>query len=385
MKGLHCHYHRLLLHLEVQQLLMIILQTMSSSTNNNITTHVPILDGMNYQEWESQMKGYLQSQGLWRVANGTVTRPADDQPVKQAKWDISDGMAQGALTLHISPNCRNHIGATSAETWTTLATAYGQVGISRIYGDFKALVSFRLSGTQHPAAEMEHFNTSLQQLVANGIDLTNNIVGLMYLSSLPSRWDHVAAIYLQGKNDITEITSVSVHQAILAEFERTKTSNQHHANAGISGLKIHGEHPRYKQGSAPTNQHKAEGNQPCPSNKKRTCHGGQKTKKGKGCAHFAERSPSPNPFTLAAPAILEPAHPMIVLQPSRATLKATVALFKPSGITYSKAVSTGPSSFTGAPAGPGPNTLQMEQERLQKQQVRPTMQALTNTARAKDP
>ena len=198
---------------------------MSSSNNNNIATHVPILDGTNYQEWESQMKGYLQSQALWRVANGTVTHPADDQPVEQAKWDILDDMAQGALTLHISPNCCNHIGATLAETWTALETAYGQVGISRIYGDFKALVSFKLSGTQHPAAEMERFNTSLQRLVANGINLPDNIVGLMYLSSLPSRWDHVAAIYLQGKNDITEITSVGVCRAILAEFERTKTSN----------------------------------------------------------------------------------------------------------------------------------------------------------------
>ena len=209
MKGLHCCYHRLLLHLEVKQLLTIILQTMSSN-NNNIATHVPILDGTNYREWESQMKGYLQSQGLWRVANGMVTHPADDQLVEQAKWDISDDMAQGALTLRISTNCRNHIGATSAETWTALETAYGQVGISRIYGDFKALVLFRLSGTQHPAAEMECFNTSLQRLVANGIYLPNNIVRLMYLSSLPSRWDHITAIYLQGKNNITEITSVGV-------------------------------------------------------------------------------------------------------------------------------------------------------------------------------
>ena len=182
---LHCHYHRLLLHLEVQQLLTIILQTMSSSNNNNIATHVPILNGTNYREWESQMKGYLQSQGLWRVANGMVTRPADNQPVEQAKWDILDDMVQDALTLRISPNCRNHVGATSAETWTALETAYGQVGISRIYGDFKALVSFRLSGTQHPAAEMERFNTSLQRLVANGIDLPDNIVGLMYISVKP--------------------------------------------------------------------------------------------------------------------------------------------------------------------------------------------------------
>ena len=247
---------------------MIILQTMSSSGNNNIATHVPILDGTNYWEWESQMKGYLQSQGLWRVANGTVTRPADNQLVEQAKWDILDDMAQGALALRISPNCRNHIGATSAEMWTALETAYRQVGISRIYGDFKALVLFRLSGTQHPAAEMEHFNTSLQRLVANSIDLPNNIVRLMYLSSLPARWDHITAIYLQGKSDITEINSVGVCRAILAEFERTKTSNWHHPNAGISGLKRHGEHPYYKQGSAPTNQHKAEGNQPGPPTKR---------------------------------------------------------------------------------------------------------------------
>ena len=123
------------------------------------------------------------------------------------------------------PTVHNHIGATSAETWTALETAYRQVGISRIYGDFKALVSFKLSGTQHPAAEMEHFNTSLQWLVENSIDLPDNIVGLMYLSSLPSRWDHVTAIYLQGKNDITEITSVGVCRAILAEFKRTETSN----------------------------------------------------------------------------------------------------------------------------------------------------------------
>ena len=181
-----------------------------SSNNNNIATHVPILDGTNYREWESQMKGYLQSQGLWRVAHGTVTRPADNQLVEQAKWDISDNMAQGALTLRISPNCHNHVGTMLAEMWTALGTAYGQVGISRIYGDFKALVLFRLSSTQHPAAEMERFNTSLQRLVANDIDLPDNIVGLMYLSSLPTKWDHVTAIYLQGKNAITDITSVGI-------------------------------------------------------------------------------------------------------------------------------------------------------------------------------
>ena len=114
MKGLHCRYHCLLLHLEVKQLLTIILQTMSSSNNNNIATHVPILNGTNYQKWESQMKGYLQSQGLWRVANGTVTCPADDQPVEQAKWTSRMIWCRVLSHLvHISQllqPCQRHVG-----------------------------------------------------------------------------------------------------------------------------------------------------------------------------------------------------------------------------------------------------------------------------------
>ena len=64
--------------------------------------------------------------------------------------------------------------------------------------------------------------------------------------------------------------------------------------------------------SVPANKpKKAECNHASPS-KKKIWHSGHNNK-GKGQVYYAEHSPSHNSFTLATPAILEPAHPMIVL------------------------------------------------------------------------
>ena len=83
------------------------------SSNNNasssITTYVPILNGSNYQEWESQMTAFLRSQGLWRIVNGTATRLDETtSPDTANKWDMSDNMAM----------------------------AFGTTGVSKIFGDF---------------------------------------------------------------------------------------------------------------------------------------------------------------------------------------------------------------------------------------------------------
>src|SRR5271170_7364656 len=45
----------------------ILLTDFNMSSNNTLTTAIPILDGANYQDWASQMEAYLQSMGLWRT------------------------------------------------------------------------------------------------------------------------------------------------------------------------------------------------------------------------------------------------------------------------------------------------------------------------------
>src|SRR5271163_4166576 len=319
------------------------------------------------------MKAFLQASGLWRIVNGTNTRPAAAGP-DQLAWDVSDDMALGHLTLRMSHNIRNHVGASSAATWTALQTAYGAVGVSRIYGDFKALVSFKFSVSQNPQAEIERFNVHERRLAAQQVIIPNAIQAMLLLAALPAKWDHIAAIYLQGKQ-IANVDPIEVRQAIVAEFDRTNSGGQQHAHR-ISAIKRKGEHPKWK-GKAPANKSSpAEGEQrPDSSSKKRTR---TRKPKGKGQAYNVDRSPSPNPFTLAAPAIVEPARPQIVLQQSRAPLNKphVVASYNSHGVTYSSVAASGGGRFSGIPPVPGPSTMQRERALLQRMNVRPTTEPL---------
>ena len=105
-------------------------------------------------------------------------------------------------------------------------------GVSQLFRDFKQVTQFRFSGTQHPAAEISCFNTYNARLVANGITLSDYVLGMLLLGALPSKWDHVAAIYLQGKTAHTQISYTEVQNAIVAEFDRTGVNpgQQQHAH-----------------------------------------------------------------------------------------------------------------------------------------------------------
>ena len=282
----------------------------SSQATNSISTYVPILDGMNYREWSAQMRAYLWLVGYWLIVNGTTTAPMD--LVELQKWTLSDLMANGAIELRCSLNIRDLIGTTSNATWTALSTAFSVTGVSCLFGDFKAVTQFCFSGTQHPAAEISCFNTHNQHLVASGVTLSGYILGMLLLGALPSKWDHVVAIYLQGKTAHTVIDYTEVRNAIIVEYDRTGTvggSQQHAHNS--STVKRRGTHdPSFSQQRSSTNAPKAKDNRQGSSNKKKP-----KKSKGKGKqAHFFEHEPAPTPFSLAASAV----RPTIALQPSRA-------------------------------------------------------------------
>ena len=205
------------------------------SSNNNdgssVATYVPVLNRSNYREWESQMTAFLRLQGLWRIVNWMATHPDEATHVDAAnKWDMSDNMAQGQITLRLDPTICNQVGATSAATWTNLANAFGTTEVSKVFGDFCALDEFRMSGSQHPGAEIERFNMHLQRLKLNQVDIPDSIVGLMVLSAMLAKWDHVSAIYLQGKTAIGQVSLSEVCQAVVAEFDWTGSGNQQHAH-----------------------------------------------------------------------------------------------------------------------------------------------------------
>ena len=148
-------------------------------------------------------------------------------------------------------------------------------------------------------------------------------LGNVALGALPSKWDHVAAIYLQGKTAHTAIDYTEVRNTIIAEYDRTGTvgGQQQHVHK-ISAVKRKGDHPSFSQQRSNINAPKARDEGQASSNKKKP-----KKSKGKGKqAHFVEYEPAPTPFSLAASAV----HPMIALQPSRAgPSTTTVASINP--------------------------------------------------------
>ena len=225
---------------------------------------------------------------------------------------------------------------------------------------------------QHPAAEISRFNTHNQHLVASGVTLSGYILGMLFLGALPSKWDHVAAIYLQGKTAHTNIDYTEVRNAIIAEYDRTGSvgGQQQHVHK-ISAVKRKGEHRSFSQQRSYSNTPKARDEGQASSSKKKS-----KTKfKGKGKqAHFVEHEPTPTPFSLAASAV----HPMIALQPSRAGPSTmTVVSINLNRVTYlTVATPQTAQKYTGASRKVGPNNLQKERGLLKRMNVTPTIQTL---------
>ena len=87
---------------------------------------------------------------------------ARTDPQELIAWTLSDSMANGNIELHLSHYICDLVGDTSVQTWTNLAMAFGATGVSKLFGDFRAMVQFHLSGTLHPSAEMSCFNTYVE-------------------------------------------------------------------------------------------------------------------------------------------------------------------------------------------------------------------------------
>jgi hypothetical protein len=108
--------------------------------------------------------------------------------------------------------------------------------------------------------------------------IPDDIISMMLLAALPAKWDHVAAIYLQGKTSITSVTSAGVRQAIVAEFDRMSSGKRQQAHK-ISAIKRKGEHSKWK-GKAPANKPSTAYDEPSGSSQQKKPR--QRFHKGKG-------------------------------------------------------------------------------------------------------
>ena len=183
--------------------------------SSQVEKHILIFDGTHFRALEAQMTAFLQSQGLWDMANGTWTCPTlamAPTPSNQEldTWDLKDEICNGQLTLHLAQNvCTGIVSATAALTWTNLQMQFASGGISLIYQDFKAVMTMKI-GISNPAKDMTSLYTYLECFRANQVVIPEYIQGMMLLNAIPNKWDHVTAYYVQQQQMVNTITFTAI-------------------------------------------------------------------------------------------------------------------------------------------------------------------------------
>lgn len=162
--------------------------------SNALSQLVPVLDGSNFLLWKRQMRAFLQSQDLWSIVNGTLTRPvpADpaaitpDEGIAMANWDTLAGRAIGNITLRLAPPVFQKVENMNAvEAWAELQRLYGEVSPSQVFEYFKKTALFRLDTTKQIRPQMDNLDGWYTALVAEQVNLPDFIKAMMLLMALP--------------------------------------------------------------------------------------------------------------------------------------------------------------------------------------------------------
>jgi hypothetical protein len=224
---------------------------------------------------------------------------------------------------------------------------------------------------------------------------------MLLLKAIPKEWDTIAQIYCSGMQ-MANVTFDGVCDAIMAEFEQiARPAQLAHQADKISAVKRKGASPRFKEQRKNNSAlHPATDAPQDESSKKRIRKGSkwEKARKARAAHNIVSSAFVPNavlnrmqethymeagPSTSRVEEVVEPPAPTpvtIVGGPSRAPNRSAAPVFigsvRPSGITYSKAVTLPMQSVSGSMPAKAPFNMGKERELLKKVGVRPTAEPL---------
>ena len=259
-----------------------------------------------------------------------------------------------------------------------------------IFKDYELTHSIRLTTGENPEIQIQQLWTILERLQANRCVISNYLQGMLLLKAIPKKWDTIAQMYCNSMQ-MANITFSGVHDTIMAEFEHTaRPAQMSHQAEKISAVKRKGLSPCFneqrKQYSAPRPASDAPQGE---SSKKRTRKGGKREKAHKAHAAHSIVSSAFVPVavlnhmqethhiqasTLRVEEVVEPPAPTpaltVVGGPSQAPVRSaapvSVTSYKPTGITYSKAVTLPMQSTSGLSSSKASFNMEKEQNFLKK-------------------
>ena len=260
-----------------------ITSTITMSSSNGVDKLVPIFDGWDFRLWQEKISDYFNSQRLWKYVSGALPCPAPAnaaaptaaETAEIAEWDEVDEQVHGIIAMRLLSNLRTHLGSASSprtakQAWDSLVSSFGQMGISGLITDFHRAAFTKVSGMQNPQVKIQAIHTLWERLQANQIEIPDYIQGMLLLGAIPNKWDHIAAMYMQGMQTMMSVTFTSVQQAIMAEYEWTQCPSSNIATK-ISAVKRKGKSPQFSEQRQAKPRYAANHNQedrPAPKKKR---------------------------------------------------------------------------------------------------------------------
>ncbi|KAF8628805.1 hypothetical protein AX17_005915 [Amanita inopinata Kibby_2008] len=210
--------------------------THSLNGNGSILANLSALDGSNYPVWSQTMQAYLKLVSLWTnicTETGELPTPAwiNDDPSTHYPFNkvVSDNNAKldaalGSIVLKLNPAIKSLVKdiASPRVLWKFLKDCYETPGPAQIFGDFRQVLGFKLSGNQNPEVEITKLIINLAKLDAQSVTIPDLLQVMILLNAIPAKWDNLVSTYLSTKKQ-TEMSVSEVKGLLVTEFHHGTT------------------------------------------------------------------------------------------------------------------------------------------------------------------
>jgi hypothetical protein len=239
---------------------------------SQLTALVPTLNGSrNYQEWSTQMKAYLQSQGAWRVLTKECPNPTKTTtPIESGsgedpsitmmestnkaeieKWEDANSKAIRCMRLHLHPSIsyKHNALEEAGKLWDALKEEYGAPGKSVIYLEFKTILDTPLPPNSDPCIVVDMFLEHFGQMAEAKCPVPEYLQCMIVLLKIPQNMGVLAQQLSLSTKGPEEMKMVDLRKMLVLSWDhksggRNQNNNQAHR---ISAVKRGPETPGFSQ------------------------------------------------------------------------------------------------------------------------------------------
>src|SRR5262249_26183596 len=102
------------------------------------------------------------------------------------EWMTCNGQALGSIRLHVASNLLHLINDKdfASVAWAVLATIFGTSSVPIIFGDFRKVISFKLSGNKDLQLEIHELADLFQRLTVTKVNIPKFVKAMMFFPSI---------------------------------------------------------------------------------------------------------------------------------------------------------------------------------------------------------